>query len=171
MDKTQKASLVEKFKNTFSQASIVIVVHYKGLSVAEISALRNALYDKNVGFNVVKNTLSRLSIEGSPYENSIKKFLSGPTAVVYSSDPVAAAKGIADFAKTNEKLIVVGGAMQKDVLVSAQIEELAKLPSLDELRAKIVGLISAPARNTASLIHTVVAGIPRVIQAKIDGEN
>jgi len=170
MDKEQKASLVSGLKQDFNNASIIIVVHYKGLSVAEISALRNSLYDNSVTLRVVKNTLSKLSLQDGQYEKSLTGFMSGPTALIYSSDPVAAAKGVADFAKTNEKLVVLGGSMLGQSLSDAQIQELAKLPSLDELRAKLVGLISTPARNTVSLINNVIASVPRVIQARVDNE-
>ena len=171
MERTQKHALVDSLKKEFSNVSIIIVAHYKGLSVAELSELRNSLVAENVTLRVVKNTLSKLSVADGPFEKSLQDLFSGPTVLVYSEDPVAAAKGVSAFAKTNDKLIILGGATASEKLSLSQIQTLATLPSLDELRGKLVGLISAPARNTAVLINNAVSSVPKVLQAKVDSES
>jgi large subunit ribosomal protein L10 len=165
VDREQKKSLVQALNAELLRSSIVIVVHYKGLSVADVSKLRDALYRQGVAMKVTKNTLSLLSVKGTPYESSIKGFLSGPTALVHANDPVAAAKTLSEYSKENEKLVILGGAMAGERLSEAQIHALAKLPSLDELRGKLLGLISAPARNIACVVNAVLAQVPRVIKA------
>lgn len=164
MDKTQKQQVVAELKDNFTAANTVIVAHYKGLTVDEITKLRSNMLEVGAGFKVTKNSLAKLAIEGTQYQ-SLKDVFKGPTAVAYSEDPVAAAKGVVEFAKKNDKLVVIGGAINDDVIDVAKIEALAKLPSLDELRAKLVAMISTPATRIAGVIQAPAGQVARVIGA------
>ena len=148
MDRAQKAELVAELKSTFEGTSVVIVTRNLGLTVAQSTALRLKMRDAGASYKVSKNKLARIAVEGTTY-TAINDLLVGPTALSTSADPVAPAKVIVEFAKTNDKLEIVGGAMGDVVLDVAGVKALAELPSLDELRAKIVGLIQAPAGQLA----------------------
>ena len=164
MDRAQKAELVAELKQTLTEANVVVVTRNLGLTVAQSTTLRNRMRDAGARFKVTKNRLALIALEGTPYQ-SIGDLLTGPTALATSSDPVAAAKAAVDFAKTNDRLEIVGGAMGETLLDANGVKALAELPSLDELRAKIVGLIQAPATKIARTISEPGAQLARVIGA------
>ncbi|AZL15944.1 50S ribosomal protein L10 [Rickettsiales endosymbiont of Stachyamoeba lipophora] len=163
VNQQDKREQVAGLHNSFSENEIAIVLHYPGLTVSEFSALRNEVRGANAKIEVVKNTLARLAIEGTIFE-CLKDILTGPTAIAYSTEP-GFAKKIVEFSKKNDKLKVIGGALNGQLMDEKAVRVLATLPSLDELRAKIVGVISAPARSIASAIHGVPSAVARVISA------
>ena len=164
MDRSQKADLVAELKSVFTETSVVVITRNLGLSVAQSTDLRLKMRDAGAQFKVAKNRLAKIAIEGTQY-GSISDLLTGPTALATSIDPVAAAKVAVDFAKNNDRLEIVGGAMGETVLDVNGVKALAELPSLDELRAKIVGLIQAPASKIARTINEPGAQLARVIGA------
>src|SRR3982750_1124869 len=164
MDRSQKADLVAELKNVFTETSVVVITRNLGLSVAQSTDLRLKMRDAGAQFKVAKNRLAKIAIEGTQY-GSISDLLTGPTALSASVDPVAAAKVAVDFAKTNDRLEIVGGAMGDTLLDVAGIKALAELPSLDELRARIVGLIQAPATKVASVLQAPAGQLARVFGA------
>lgn len=165
MDRSQKADLVAELKNVFAETGVVVVTRNNGLSVAQSSELRTKMRDAGAQFKVAKNRLALIALEGSTYQ-PIGDLLKGPTALATSSDPVAAAKIAVEFAKSNEQFEIVGGAMGETVLDVNGIKALAELPSLDELRGKIVGLIQAPATKIAQISKEPAALVARVLGAK-----
>jgi large subunit ribosomal protein L10 len=164
MDRAQKSDAVAEMKQVFETTNVVVVTRNLGLSVAQSSALRTRMRDAGARFKVAKNTLALIALEGTPYA-PISEMMTGPTALATSTDPVAAAKAAVDFAKTNDRLEIVGGAMGKTLLDANGIKALAALPSLDELRAKVIGLIQAPASKIARTINEPGAQLARVIGA------
>ena len=164
MDRAQKKEAVAELKQTFNESSVVVVTRNLGLSVAQSTALRNKMRDAGARYKVAKNRLALIALEGTRYQ-PISDLLTGPIALATSDDPVAAAKAVVDFAKTNDRLEIVGGAMGETILDVNGVKALAELPSLDELRAKIVGLIQAPATKIARTINEPGAQLARVIGA------
>ena len=164
MDRAQKAEQVAELKQTFNEASAVVITRNLGLSVAQSTALRNRMRDAGARYKVAKNTLALIAVEGTTYA-PISDMLTGPTALATSTDPVAAAKVAVDFAKTTDKFEIVGGAMGDTLLDVNGVKALAELPSLDELRARIVGLIQAPATKVAQVIQAPAAQLARVFGA------
>jgi len=164
MDRSQKADLVAELKNVFTETSVVVVTRNLGLSVAQSTELRLKMRDAGAQFKVAKNRLALIALEGTKY-GPIGELLTGPTALATSSDPVAAAKVAVEFAKTNDRLEIVGGAMGDTVLDVAGIKALAELPSLDQLRGTLVGLIQAPATKIARIVSEPGAMIARVTGA------
>ena len=164
MDRAQKSGLVEELNSTLSTMGVVVVTRSMGLTVKQSTDLRNKMRDAGASYQVAKNRLAKIAIQGTPYA-SIGTMLTGPTGLAYSNDPVAAAKIAVDFAKTNDKFEIVGGAMGDTVLDVAGVTALASLPSLDELRAKIVGLIQAPATKIARVVQAPAAQLARVLAA------
>jgi large subunit ribosomal protein L10 len=164
VNRTQKQELVAEVNGMLSDAGVVVVTHYKGLTVAEMSDLRGRLRAVGAGLKVNKNLLTKLSVKDTKY-NNIADLLKGPTAIAYSADPVAAAKAIVDYAKTNEKLVIVGGAFGEAKLDVAGVKNLATMPSLDELRAKIIGMINTPATRIAGILQAPGGQIARVLGA------
>ncbi|MBE6458682.1 MAG: 50S ribosomal protein L10 [Alphaproteobacteria bacterium] len=148
MNREEKAQLLSELNELFTNAEIVVVSHYKGLTVEEVSELRNNIRKAGAGFRVTKNRITRLALKGTKFEN-ITDLFTGPTAIAFANDPISACKACVEFAKTNEKLIVVGGAMGTGVLSTDEINKLATIPSMDELRAKIIGLLQAPGSQLA----------------------
>ena len=148
MNREEKAQLLSELNELFTKSEIIVVSHYKGLTVSEVSELRNNIREAGAGFRVTKNRITRLALKGTKFENLVDLF-KGPTAIAFASDPISACKACVEFAKTNEKLIVVGGAMGTGVLSVEEIKKLASIPSMDELRAKIIGLLQAPAAQLA----------------------
>lgn len=148
MNREEKSQLLSELNELFSGAEIVVVSHYKGLTVKEVSELRDNIRKVGAGFRVTKNRITRLALKGTKFENLADLF-QGPTAIAFANDPISACKACVEFAKTNEKLIVVGGAMGTGILSVAEINKLATIPSMDELRAKIIGLLQAPAAQLA----------------------
>jgi large subunit ribosomal protein L10 len=164
MDRAEKKELVESLQQVFGQTQVVVVCHYAGLTVAQMSALRRQARTAGASVKVAKNRLAKIALEGTDVA-SIASLLKGPTLIAYSSDPVAAPKVAADFAKANEKLVILGGAMGKTALSPDGVKALATLPSLDELRAKLVGLIQAPATKIAQVVNAPAAKVARVFGA------
>ncbi|MEX6724835.1 50S ribosomal protein L10 [Parapedomonas caeni] len=164
MDRVQKKEMVSSLNATFSETSVVVVARNKGLTVSQVNDLRRKMRAAGASFKVAKNKLARLALEGTDY-TGISDMLTGPTALGTSKDPVAAAKVIVAFAKDNEKLEIVGGAMGATVLDVNGVKALAELPSLDELRAKLLGLINAPATKVVRVVSEPAAKLARVFAA------
>jgi large subunit ribosomal protein L10 len=164
MDRAQKSELVAELKQTFNETSVVVITRNLGMTVAQSTNLRNKMREAGASYKVSKNSLALIALEGTPYA-SIGDMLTGPTALATSSDPVAPAKVVVDFAKTNPKLEIVGGAMGDTLLDVNGVKALAELPSLDELRAKIIGLVQAPATKIARIINEPGAQLARVFGA------
>ena len=164
MDRSQKADLVDQMKQVFAETSVVVVTRNLGLSVAQSTDLRLKMRDAGAQFKVAKNRLALIALEGSRYQ-PIGELLKGPTALATSTDPVAAAKIAVDLANTTDKFEIVGGAMGDIKLDAAGIKALAALPSLDELRGTIIGLIQAPATKIARTINEPGAQLARVFAA------
>ena len=167
MNRNEKAELIETLQSTLSEATAVVVTHQTGLTVAESSDLRGRMREAGAGFKVTKNRLTKIALQGTKYED-ITDLFTGPTAMGTSADPVSAAKTLVAFAKENDKLTIVGGSLDGKVLDKAGVEALATLPSLDELRAKLVGLLNAPATKVARVAQAPAAKLARVIQARAD---
>lgn len=164
MDRSQKADLVAELKQVFAETSVVVITRNLGLSVAQSTDLRLRMRDAGAQFKVAKNRLALIALDGTRYQ-PIGELLKGPTALATSTDPVAAAKVAVDFAKTTDKIEIVGGAMGDTVLDVNGIRALAELPSLDELRATLIGLIQAPASKIARTINEPGAMLARVFGA------
>jgi large subunit ribosomal protein L10 len=164
MNRAQKKEWIESTHAQVAQAGIVIVAHYKGLTVAEMTDLRVNIRKAGAGFKVTKNLLAKRALNDTPYAKVVDLF-KGPTAMAFANEPVAAAKALSEFAKKNTKLVLVGGAFGETVLNAAQIQELASLPSLDELRAKILMLLNAPATKIAGVLQAPAGQLARVFNA------
>jgi large subunit ribosomal protein L10 len=164
MDRAQKRETVATLKQTFNETNVVVVTRNLGLTVAQSTDLRNRMRNAGAAYRVTKNTLTLIALEGTTYA-PLSDLLTGPTALATSADPVAAAKAAVDFARTNDRLEIVGGAMGETVLDAKGVKALAELPSLDALRATIVGLIQAPATKIARTINEPGAQLARVIGA------
>jgi len=157
--------MVASLHQTFEDVSIVVVTHYSGLTVAEMGELRDQMREAGAVFKVTKNRLTCRALEGTKYQ-SLEEMFTGPTAIAYSEDPVAAAKAAVNFSKTNNKLIVLGGALGDEQLDVNAVKSLASLPSLEELRAKIVGMISTPATRIAVVLQAPAGQVARVLGAR-----
>src|SRR5690606_33408570 len=155
---------VAQLNAVFNEVGVVVVTRNLGLSVAQSTDLRAKMREAGASYKVAKNRLAKLALKDTQYEG-LEEFLTGPTALAWSIDPVAAAKATVDFAKTNDKLEIVGGAMGGTVLDANGIKALASMPSLDELRGKIVGLINAPATKVAQLVNAPAAKLAGVFGA------
>lgn len=164
MDRSQKAESVAQLNATFNEVGVVVVTRNLGLSVAQSTDLRAKMREAGASYKVAKNRLARLAIADTDY-SGIGDMLTGPTALASSVDPVAAAKVAVDFAKTNDRLEIVGGSMGTQVLDAEGIKALASMPSLDELRGRLVGLINAPATKIAQLSTAPAAKLARVFGA------
>jgi len=164
MDRAQKRETVAELKQTFTETQVVVITRNLGLTVAQSTALRNRMREAGARFKVTKNRLALIALEGTRYA-PIGDMLTGPTALATSADPVAAAKAAVDFARTNDRLEIVGGAMGETLLDASGIKALAELPSLDELRARIAGLVQAPAAKIARTINEPGAQLARVFGA------
>jgi large subunit ribosomal protein L10 len=164
MDRSQKAESVASLNATFNEVGVVVVTRNLGMTVAQTTALRVKMRDAGASFKVSKNSLAKLAIANTDYAG-IDDILTGPVALATSVDPVAAAKIVVEFAKTNDKLEIVGGAMGSLVLNADGVKALASMPSLDELRAKLIGLVQAPATKIAQLSTAPAAKLARVFGA------
>ena len=169
MDRTQKSEAVAELNRTFNEVGVVVVTRNLGMTVAQSTNLRNKMREAGASYKVSKNRLARIAAEGTPYA-VLSDLLTGPTALATSTDPVAAARVINVLAKTNDKLEIVGGAMGGQILDADGVKALASLPSLDELRAKLVGLIVAPATKIATITQAPAAQIARVLSAYAEKE-
>ena len=167
MDKAAKTDAVATLNDVFANTSVVVVAHYAGLTVAQFQKLRREMKANGATVKVAKNRLAKISLEGTDVA-SISSLLTGPTLIAYSSDPVAAPKVATAFAKDNDKLVILGGAMGKTALNPDGVKALASMPSLDELRAKLLGLLVAPATKIAQLSTAPAAKLARVFQAYAD---
>ncbi len=148
MNREEKADLLNELNALFNGAEVIVVSHYKGLTVKEVSELRNNIRKVGASFRVTKNRITRLALKGTKFE-ALTDLFKGPTAIAFANDPISACKACVEFAKTNEKLVLVGGAMGDGVISLDEIKRLATIPSMDELRAKIIGLLQAPGSQLA----------------------
>ena len=164
MDRSQKAESVASLNAVFNEVGVVIIARNLGLTVAQSTALRGKIRDAGASYKVAKNRLARLAIKDTDYAG-IGDLFTGPTAIATSVDPVAAAKAVVEFAKTNDKLEIVGGSMGSLVLNAEGVKALAALPSLDQLRGTIIGLVQAPATKIAQLVTAPAAKLARVFGA------
>jgi large subunit ribosomal protein L10 len=164
MSRAQKEAEVKELNERFANDEMVVVTHYSGLTVKEISDLRAKLRAEGASFKVTKNKLAKLAVKGTKFENMTDLF-TGPTGIATSTDPVAAAKVAHNFAKTNKKLIIVGGALGDKILSADEVDQLAKLPSLDELRSKLVGLLVAGPTKLVGVLQAPARDLVGVTKA------
>ena len=164
MNRSEKADAIAELNQTFKDASLVVVTRQSGLTVQEVTDLRRKVRAAGASYKVAKNRLTLRALEGTSF-TGLGPLFKGPTAIAYSKDPVAAAKVIAAFAKDNEKLTIVGGAMGENMLDVAGVQALATLPSLDALRGKIIGLLQAPAAKIAAVLQAPGGQVARVLSA------
>ncbi|TVR06735.1 MAG: 50S ribosomal protein L10 [Salinarimonadaceae bacterium] len=169
MERAAKRELVSTLSDVFRNTGVVVVAHYSGLTVADMQKLRAQMKLAGGTVKVAKNRIAKIALEGTDVA-SISEFLQGPTLLCYSDDPVAAPKVASDFAKVNDKLVILGGAMGATALNADGVKALASLPSLDELRAKIVGLVNAPATKIAQVVNAPAAKLARVFGAYATSE-
>jgi len=167
VDRSDKQELVSSLHQTLLASGLVVVTKQVGLTVAEVTNLRRQMRDAGASFKVTKNTLARLAVAGTAYE-PLSSLLKGPTALAYSVDPVAAAKVAVAFAKSNDKLTILGGALPGQILGPEGIQALATLPSLDELRGKLIGVLQAPAQKVAAVLQAPAGQLARVLKAYAD---
>lgn len=167
MDRAAKERLVDTLRGVFDGANAVVAAHYIGIDANEANDLRRHMRGAGAAFRVVKNSLARRALEGTPYGHMAELF-SGPTAIACSEDPVAAARAAVGYAEKNPKLVVLGGGLRETALDAAAVRELASLPSLDELRARLVGLIDAPATRVAGVLQAPAGQLARVFKARAD---
>ena len=164
MDRAAKTELVTTLHDVFANTGVVVVAHYSGLSVSDMTDLRGRMREAGAKVKVAKNRLAKLALEGTEIAH-VGGLLKGPTVIAYSDDPVAAPKVAVEFAKGNQKLVILGGAMGPTALDPDGVKSLATLPSLDELRAKIVGMINTPATRVAQVLAAPGGQIARVLSA------
>lgn len=164
MDRSQKADSVAQLNAVFKEAGVVVITRNLGMSVAQSTDLRTKMRDAGASYKVAKNRLARLALNETDY-SGLSDLLTGPTAIAYSTDPVAAAKAAVDFAKTTDKIEILGGSMGGQLLDEAGVKALASMPSLDELRAKLIGLVNAPATKIAQVVNAPAAKLARVFGA------
>jgi large subunit ribosomal protein L10 len=164
VERAAKAEQVTELKGVFKTANTVVVAHYAGLTVSQMQVLRKQARQAGTMVKVAKNRLAKIALEGTDVA-SIGPLLKGPALIAYSGDPVGVSKVAVDFAKAHDKFVILGGAMGKTALDPNGVKALAALPSLDELRAKIVGLIQAPATKIAQVINAPAAKVARVVHA------
>ena len=165
LSRNAKETIINEVHNGIKSAAAVIVVENKGLSVADVNALRSKIREAGATYRVTKNRLAKLALKDTIYA-PVADDLTGPTALAWSEDPVAVAKCISDFAKDNEKLVILQGAFGEKPLSETEIDALAKMPSLDELRAKLISLLQTPATRIAGVVQAPGGQIARVIAAK-----
>ena len=164
MEKAKKAEVVEELKSVFAESGSVVVAHYSGMTVAQLGDLRSRMRAAGASFKVAKNRLAVRALQGTPIEG-ISHLFKGPTGIAFSKDPVAASKVVVGYAKDNAKLVVLGGSVGSTALDAKGVEALATLPSLDDLRGKIIGLIQAPATKIAGVLAAPAGQLARVISA------
>jgi large subunit ribosomal protein L10 len=169
LDRTEKKGLIDELNGVFQKTSVVVVAHYSGLTVVQLQRLRKQMREAGATVQVTKNRLTKIALEGTDV-SSISALLTGPTILAYSDDPVAAPKVAAAFAKDFEKFVILGGAMGTTALDPNGVRALATMPSLDELRSKIIGLIQAPATKLAQLTTAPAGKLARVFQAYADSD-
>ena len=165
MDRAQKRELVDRLNDQWKTSGVIVVAHYKGLTVAQMTDFRKRIKDAGGVVKVTKNRLAKLAVKGTDVE-SISDLLQGQTCVAYSEDPISAARVSVKYARENDKLIILGGAMGRTRLDSDGVKALADLPSLDELRGKLIGLLQAPAAKIARIVKEPGGMLARVLAAK-----
>ena len=164
MNREQKESFVQNLKSIIAENSLVLVFHYRGMSMTDMTDLRVQSFNSGCNIKVTKNRLTKLALEGSD-KAALSEFFDGPTAIAYSSDPVQLTKLLTNFAKNNSNLVILGGIMDNEILSVEKIEILSKLPSLEEIRAQLIGLISSPAQKIASILTAPSGDLARVFNA------
>ena len=164
MERAAKKQAIEDLNGVFKATGVAVVAHYSGLTVAQMQTLRKQMKQAGASVKVSKNRLAKIALEGTDVA-AIGSLLKGPTVIATSNDPIAAPKVAVEFAKTNEQFVILGGSMGKTVLDTDGVKALASLPSLDELRGKLVGLLVAPATKIAQLTNAPAAKVARVVQA------
>jgi len=162
VDRAQKEAVVEELGQIFSDSGAVVVCHYKGLTVAEMSDFRSQMREAGASVRVAKNKLAKIALEGKPCAG-MSEYLTGPTVLAYSEDPVAPAKVVDKFAKDNDKLVIVGGAMGETVLDVSGVKSLAAMPSREETLSMIAGMLGAPASNLAGAIGAPASNIASIL--------
>lgn len=167
MSRAQKEAEIQELKERFDGDELVVVTHYSGLTVKQLTDLRGELRKEGASFKVTKNTLAKIALKGTKFEG-IGNMLTGPTGVATSKDAVAAARVAHKYAKANDRLVILGGALGSQILDAKGVEALAKMPSLDELRATIVTLIMSPARNLAGALNAPGGNIAGAIKTIAD---
>ncbi|CAK0776975.1 50S ribosomal protein L10 [Azospirillaceae bacterium] len=169
MDRTQKGQTIAALHQKLQGVHLVVVTRHNGLTVAEVTDLRRKMRAAGASFKVTKNRLARIALKETPFE-ALDGLFKGPTAIAYSVDPVAAAKVVTDYAKSNEKLTVLGASLNGVALNAEGVQALAKLPSLDELRARLVGMIKTPATRIAGVLQAPGGQLARVLAARAEAE-
>jgi large subunit ribosomal protein L10 len=169
LDRAQKRDFVASLAKVFADTTMIVVTHYQGLTVAQVTDLRRRMRAAGATFRVAKNRLAVRALEGTRFEG-IKPMLTGPTALAWSADPVSVAKAAIEFSRTNDKLVVIGGSLGAQTLDASGVRALAELPPLDTLRARIVGLISAPATRIAGTLQAPAGQLARVFGAYAKAE-
>tara|TARA_B100000900_G_scaffold412331_1_gene433886 strand:+ start:1246 stop:1797 length:552 start_codon:yes stop_codon:yes gene_type:complete len=164
VDRHAKEIFVANLKDVFNTSAVVVVAQNTGLSVSEMNELRSAMREAGGQIKVIKNKLTKIALDGTPL-SAIEEYLNGPSMIAYSDDPVAAPKIAVRFAKENENFVVLGGALPEKKIDLGEVKQLASLPSLDELRARILGLINAPAGNIATLLNKPSTNLAQVVKA------
>ena len=164
MDRTEKREFVSSLAAVFAETSMVVVTQNQGMTVAEVTDLRQRMRAAGAHFKVAKNRLAILALDGTRFDG-IKPMLKGPTALAWARDPVAVSKICVEFAKTNEKLVLIGGALGAQTLDAAGVKALSELPSLDALRAGLLGMLNTPATRIASVVAAPAAQLARVLAA------
>lgn len=167
MLRADKVKVVDGLRGVFEEAGIVVVAHYQGLTVPEITDLRRQMREAGAAFRVTKNRLARRALADTPF-GPMTALFTGPTAIAYSRDPVAAPRALVGYAKKNQKVAIIGGALAGHLLEPRQVRDLAELPALDELRGRLVGLIRAPATRLARLLQAPGGQLARVLAARAE---
>jgi large subunit ribosomal protein L10 len=169
LDRAQKQRVIEGLAQDLAETTCVVVTHQSGLSVAEVTLLRRQVRDAGASFRVTKNRLAKRALTGTPFE-TLSALFTGPTAIAFSSDPVAAAKVVVAYANRNDKLRIVGGGLAGRPMDAAEVRELASLPSLDELRGRLIGLLQAPAAQLARVLQAPAGQVARVLAAHAEAQ-
>jgi large subunit ribosomal protein L10 len=170
VDRAKKQQLVETLQQDLGDTVCMVVTHQTGLNVAEVTQLRRQVRSAGARFRVTKNRLARRALAGTPFE-TLAPLFTGPTAIAFSRDPIAAAKVVVEFANRNNKLTIIGGGLAGRPLDAAGVKELASLPSLDELRGRLIGLLQAPAARLATVLQAPAAQLARVLAAYAEGSS
>jgi large subunit ribosomal protein L10 len=169
VDRAQKQKVVDTLRAALAETACVVVTHQRGLTVAEVTQLRRQMRGAGANFRVTKNRLARRALAGTRFEPLAPLFI-GPTAIAFSRDPVAAAKIAVEFANRNDKLTIIGGGLAGQQMDAAGVRELASLPSLDELRGRLIGLLCAPAARIAAVLQAPAGQLARLLAAHAEAE-
>lgn len=165
MDRAQKAEVVENLTGVFAESGSVVVAHYTGMTVAELTKFRSELRAAGATFKIAKNRLAKRALQEGRGPAKLADLFTGPTGIAYAKDPVAAPKISAKYAKENDKLVILGGALGEVFMSADAVKALADLPSIDVLRAKLIGLIQAPATKIAGVVAAPAGQLARVVGA------